>query len=146
MKEYEYMVLATDEIFSHIITSVICIENYTRWDLSGAFRNLFSMYNELREEYLALKENQEKVPEEIQDAQLILKSRQKREEIIESYIAELEAINPSINYRQLLSELYQRMDQEDTEDLEMQLMVYPYLLSQIRKEEEREYKDGEKDN
>lgn len=146
MKEYEYMVLATDEIFSHIITSVICIENYTRWDLSGAFRNLFSMYNELREEYLALKENQEKVPEEIQDAQLILKSRQKREEIIESYIVELEAINPSINYRQLLSELYQRMDQEDTEDLEMQLMVYPYLLSQIRKEEEREYKDGEKDN
>ena len=55
MKEYEYMVLVTDEIFSHIITSVICLENYTRSDLSGAFRKLFSLYNELREEYYELK-------------------------------------------------------------------------------------------
>lgn len=38
------------------------------------------------------------------------------------------------------------MEKEDTEDLEMQLMIYPYLLSEIRKKEEREYKDGEKDN
>ena len=75
-----------------------------------------------------------------------LRSRCKREEIIESYIVELENIDPSIDYRRLLDELYQKMEKEDTEDLEMQLMIYPYLLSEIRKKEEREYKDGEKDN
>lgn len=146
MKEYEYVVLATDEIFSHIITSVICLENYARKDLSGAFRNLFSMYNKLRKEYQELKEKQNGIWEEIQDAQLILKSRLAREEIIESYIVELEKIVPDINYRELLTELYQRMEKEDTEDLETQLMIYPYLLSKIRKVEEREYEDGEKDN
>jgi len=77
---------------------------------------------------------------------LLLRSRCKREEIIESYIVELENIDPSIDYRRLLDELYQKMEKEDTEDLEMQLMIYPYLLSEIRKKEEREYKDGEKDN
>ena len=82
----------------------------------------------------------------MQDAQLLLRSRCKREEIIESYIVELENIDPSIDYRRLLDELYQKMEKEDTEDLEMQLMIYPYLLSEIRKKEEREYKDGEKDN
>jgi len=64
MKEYEYMVLVTDEIFSHIITSVICLENYTRSDLSGAFRKLFSLYNELREEYYELKRDVKEIPEE----------------------------------------------------------------------------------
>lgn len=146
MKEYEYMVLVTDKIFSHIITSVICLENYTRSDLSGAFRKLFSLYNELREEYYELKRDVKEIPEEVQDAQLLLRSRCKREEIIESYIVELENIDPSIDYRRLLDELYQKMEKEDTEDLEMQLMIYPYLLSEIRKKEEREYKDGEKDN
>lgn len=146
MKEYEYMVLVTDEIFSHIITSVTCLENYTRSDLSGAFRKLFSLYNELREEYYELKRDVKEIPEEVQDAQLLLRSRCKREEIIESYIVELENIDPSIDYRRLLDELYQKMEKEDTEDLEMQLMIYPYLLSEIRKKEEREYKDGEKDN
>ena len=131
MKEYEYMVLVTDEIFSHIITSVICLENYTRSDLSGAFRKLFSLYNELREEYYELKRDVKEIPEEVQDAQLLLRSRCKREEIIESYIVELENIDPSIDYRRLLDELYQKMEKEDTEDLEMQLMIYPYLLSSI---------------
>ena len=28
MKEYEYIVLATNEVFSHMITSTICLENY----------------------------------------------------------------------------------------------------------------------
>ena len=104
------------------------------------------MYNELREEYYELKRDVKEIPEEVQDAQLLLRSRCKREEIIESYIVELENIDPSIDYRRLLDELYQKMEKEDTEDLEMQLMIYPYLLSEIRKKEEREYKDGEKDN
>ena len=93
-----------------------------------------------------MKRDVKEIPEEVQDAQLLLRSRCKREEIIESYIVELENIDPSIDYRRLLDELYQKMEKEDTEDLEMQLMIYPYLLSEIRKKEEREYKDGEKDN
>lgn len=144
MKEYEYMVLVTDDIFSHIITSVICLENYTRNDLSGAFRKLFAMYNDLRDIYRNVKEDG--TTEEIQDAKLLFMSKCKREEIIESYIVELERINPSIKYRELLSKMYQRLENEDTEDLEMQLMIYPYLLSEIRKQEEKEYKDGEADN
>ena len=51
MKEYEYIVLATDEIFSHMIKSVICLENYHRDNLNGVFRNIFAMSNGLREDY-----------------------------------------------------------------------------------------------
>ena len=41
MKEYEYIILAIDGIFSHMITSVICLENYRRDNLDGVFRNIF---------------------------------------------------------------------------------------------------------
>lgn len=48
---------------------------------------------------------------------------------------------------QILSSFYNKIDNEDVETLEMQLMIYPYLLSQIREEEEKkEIKDGKKDN
>lgn len=55
MKEYEYIILATDEIFSHMITSVICLENYRRDNLDGVFRNIFVMFNELTLLYNFLK-------------------------------------------------------------------------------------------
>lgn len=51
MKEYEYIVLATDEIFSHMISSIICLENYYNECIDNSFRNIFVEFNELRQDY-----------------------------------------------------------------------------------------------
>ena len=90
MKEYEYIVLATDEIFSHMITSVICLENYHRDNLNGVFRNIFAMFNELREAYkntILLMGNEE---EELQRACMKTKCTCKREKILDGFIKEME--------------------------------------------------------
>lgn len=145
MKEYEYIVLATDEIFSHMITSVICLENYRRDNLDGVFRNIFAMFNELRDDYkntILLMENED---EEMQRACMKTKCRLKREKIFDGFIKEMENIDNTIDYRQEVGNFYRNLEKEDVETLEMQLMVYPYLLSVLRKKEEGN-KDGKKDN
>ena len=150
MKEYEYIVEATNEIFSHMISSVICLENYKRSDvLKGSFRHLFHMFGELREDYRkCMEEDSLSQNIDIQEAHLKMKCRIKREEIMKRFITELEYIDKTIDYKEKSTEFYSKLDNEDVETLEMQLMIYPYLLSQIRKKEEneKEIKDGKKDN
>jgi hypothetical protein len=135
MKEYEYIVLATNEIFSHMISSVICLENYYNESIDNSFRNIFAAFNELRDDYKAhMSENVD--DERMQLAKFRMRCRYKREEILKSYIEELKEIDNSIDYDDKVKEYYGRIEKEDVETLEMQLMVYPYLLSLIRKNEE----------
>lgn len=140
MKEYEYIVEATNEIFSHMITSMICLENYKRTNnLKGSFRHIFHMFHELREDYRkCVEEDRLSSCTDIQEAQLKMKCRIKREEIIRRFVIELEAIDDTIDYKQKLTDFYDKLENEDVETLEMQLMIYPYLLSQIRENEEKE--------
>lgn len=139
MQEYEYIVEATNEIFSHMISSVISLENYKRTnELKGSFRHIFYMFDELREDYQ--KSVDVDLDSEVLDAQLKMKCRMKREEIIKRFITELEHIDSSIDYNKKATEFYEMLEQEDVETLEMQLMIYPYLLSQIRENEEKKDK------
>lgn len=149
MKEYEYIVEATNEVFSHMISSVICLENYMRTDRPrGAFKHIFRMFNEFREDYKDNVKLDDIENDDLQEAKLKAKCRIKREEIISRYIKDLERIDGTIDYKKKASEFYDRLENEDVETLEMQLMIYPYLLSEIRKKEEleKEIKDGKKDN
>ena len=57
----------------------------------------------------------------------------------------MDNIDDTIDYRQEAGNFYNNLEKEDVETLEMQLMVYPYLLSVLRKKEEGN-KDGKKDN
>lgn len=133
MKEYEYIVLATNEIFSHMLSSVICLESYYNDSIDNSFRNIFAIFNQLREDY---RENSENDDELMQIAKFRMKCRYKREEILRSYVEELKEIDASINYDEEIRNYFNRIEKEDVETLEMQLMIYPYLLSLIRKNEE----------
>ena len=138
MKEYEYIVLATNEILSHLISSAICLENYFNESIDDSFKHVFSYFNELRLDY---KNNVSKKSGDIEDESLSVarataRCRYKREEILESYIKELELIDPSINFKEETLKYYKDIEAEDVETLEMQLMIYPYLLSLIRNNEE----------
>lgn len=141
MKEYEYIVLATDEIFSHMISSIICLENYYNESIDDSFRNIFVEFNEIRQDYkknvdAGLHDGEQKM----QLAKYKMRCRHKREEILESYIAELKEIDDSIDYVERVRDYYKKIEKEDVETLEMQLMLYPYLLSLVRKNEESKEK------
>ncbi|OUQ47669.1 hypothetical protein B5E64_01550 [Drancourtella sp. An12] len=137
MKEYEYIVLATNEVFSHMITSTICLENYLNDSAEEAFRKVFVMFNQFREDY---KKNMEKAGDssavEIETARFKTKCRVKREAVLKSFINELKEIDNEIDYDNEVRKYYNRIEKEDVETLEMQLMIYPYLMSLVRKKEE----------
>lgn len=138
MKEYEYIVLATNEVFSHMITSTICLENYYNDTIEDAFRNIFTMFNKFRVDY---KENMKDISDskalQLESARFKTKCRIKREEILKSFVKELCEIDSTINYEEKIQEYYNRIEKEDVETLEMQLMIYPYLMSLVRKNEEK---------
>lgn len=139
MKEYEYIVLATNEVFTHLITSAICLENYFNDSNEGAFRNTFTMFNEFRMDYKETIKNAEvRNHDEVQleSARFKVKCRILREEIIKSFVKELQIINDTIDYEKEIQEYYNRIEKEDVETLELMLMIYPYLLSLVRKNEE----------
>lgn len=137
VKEYEYIVLATNEIFSHMISSVICLENYYNQNIDNSFRNIFRFFNELREDYKVHIASEVDVDgERMQLAKFRTRCRYKREEILTSFIEELKELDNSINYDDKVREYYDRIQKEDVETLEMQLMIYPYLMSLVRKNEE----------
>lgn len=137
MKEYEYIVLATDEIFSHMISSVICLENYYNDSIDSSFRSIFTAFKELRgdyEKYVSANPNGR--DDKMELAKFRMKCRYKREEILRSFIQELKHIDNLIDYDSKVREYYDKIEKEDVETLEMQLMIYPYLLSLVRKNEE----------
>lgn len=133
MKEYEYIVLATNEIFSHMLSSVICLESYYNDSMDNSFRNIFVIFNQLREDY---RKNSKNDDELMEIAKFKIKCRYKREEILRSYVEELKEIDDSIDYDEKIRGYFNTIEKEDVETLEMQLMVYPYLLSLIRKKKE----------
>lgn len=137
MKEYEYIVVVTNEIFSHLISSTICLENYFNESIDDSFRNLFTYFNEVRKDYKKnIGENSQGGSEKLDVAKVTARCRYMREKILESYIKELEKIDESINFREKTAEYYKKIEKEDVETLEMQLMIYPYLLTLIRNNEE----------
>lgn len=138
MNEYEFMMLAVDEVISHDIAAVICMENYKNCYLPRGFRKAFDLFCELRKGYEQNKEIlQDEEKETMAVARLQTECRIKREEILSKFILELKNIEPEIDYEKAIEQYLSKMGQEDIQTIEMQLMMYPYLISLIREREEK---------
>lgn len=136
MGEYEYIVLATDEILSHFVAKTICLENYNdEISYSEDFKLVFKMFGNLKQDYDKRYCNST----EIMDvAKIKAEFRLRREEILKDFILNLSEIDGSIDFASKAKEYFNRIENEDVETLEMQLMVYPYLISLLRNKEESE--------
>lgn len=140
MKEYEYIVLAIDEFMSHFVTKTICLENYYDEDYAEDFKSIFKMFCELRDEYRNIYNQSDIKPIDI--AKIKAEFRFKREEILNDFILKMESIEKTIDFKEKVKEYFNDIGKEDVETLEMQIMVYPYLISVLRKNEESRSNNG----
>lgn len=137
MKEYEYIVLATNEYLSHLVAATICMENYHSGEnFSKFFMKLFYMFDELRKDFSKRYANSE--DEELLIAKAKTEFRISRENALKDLINDLNDINDSIDYKEEIKAYMELIEKEDVETLEMQIMLYPHLISLIRNTEERE--------
>lgn len=138
MKEYEFMMLAVDEIISHDIAAVICMENYKNCYLPRGFRKAFDLFCEFRMDYERNKdEMQNEEKERMTVAKLQAECRLRRQEILKGFILDLKHIDSAIDYKDEIKRYFCKMEQEDVQTMEMQLLMYPYLISLIREREEK---------
>lgn len=137
MKEYEYIVLATNEYLSHLVAATICMENYHSGEnFSEFFKKLFFMFDELRNDFSKRYTSSE--DDEILIAKAKTEFRISRENALKNLINDLNSINNSIDYKEEIKKYMELIEKEDVETLEMQIMLYSHLISLIRNTEERE--------
>lgn len=137
MKEYEYIVLATNEYLSHLVAATICMENYHSGEnFSEFFKKLFFMFDELRNDFSKRYTSSE--DDEILIAKAKTEFRISRENALKNLINDLNSINNSIDYKEEIKKYMELIEKEDVETLEMQIMLYPHMISLIRNTEERE--------
>lgn len=135
MKEYEYISLTVDELFSPLVTSCICLENLGDKDAGKNFRFMFTLFNKLRQEYQN-EFSDETIPEETQAERCKALCKIRKEGIFSDYLARLKQVDSSIDYEKAIQKYREEVSKMDVESLELDLMIYPYLISLIRKEEE----------
>lgn len=140
MKDYEHMMIATEEFICHDIAAVICVENYHGKSIPKAFRNVFDIFSLYREDFEQNKERYEN--DYIDDKiQFQMRCRKKKEEMLGCFLKDLERISPGIDFKQEVARYLEDLDNEDIQTSEMTLDIYPMLISLIRKREEEVWAD-----
>lgn len=138
MLDYEYMLMAIDEVLSHDVAGIICMENYHNCYFPNGFRKIFDQFWVFQKEYEHNKEKlQTEIAQEIEIAKFQARCCYQKEELLRNYIKELEHIEPSIDYKEEVKKYRVSLEQEDVQTLEMELAIYPYLVSLIREREEK---------
>ncbi|MBD5503163.1 MAG: hypothetical protein HDR09_05250 [Lachnospiraceae bacterium] len=138
MSDFEHMIIAIDELISHNVAGIICMENYRNCYFPNGFRKVFDSFCKIREDY---EKNRERYSGEetgiIERAKFQTYCREEKERLLGKFINELKGINSEIDYEEAVKNYYIALEQEDVQTLEMHLSIYPYLISLIREKEEK---------
>lgn len=137
MRDYEHMLVALDEVISHDVAGIICMENYKDCYLPRGFRKVFDLFCEYWEDYESNKDKyQNEETKEMEFIKFQASCRIRKEEHLKKFVDELRDIEPAINYEAEIERYQECIEQEDTQTQEMYLSLYPLLISLIRKKEE----------
>ena len=138
MHDYEYMLVAIDEVISHEVAGIICMENYKNCYFPNGFKKVFDMFCEFQEEYETSKQDFQK--EKCQEMEFIKfqsQCRSRKEELLKNFVAELQGIDSSINFIAEVHKYKETLEQQDVQTADMNLSIYPLLISLIREREEK---------
>ena len=138
MRDYEHMILAIDEVISHDVASIICMENYKNCYFPKGFRKVFDLFCEFRKDYETNKEvYQNEESQNIVFTKYQAKCRYKKEILFKNFIDELKAIEPDVEYEFAVKQYMEHLEKQDVQTQEMYLSIYPLLISLIRENEEK---------
>jgi len=138
MRDYELMVVAIDEVISHDIAGIICMENYKNCYFPKGFRKVFDLFCKFWRDYEENKkelENEES--QELEFAKYQAKCRYEKEQILRNFVDELKAIDADIDYEAEIRRYMEHLEKQDVQTQEMYISVYPLLISLIREKEEK---------
>ncbi|MCM1226124.1 MAG: hypothetical protein NC320_01705 [Clostridium sp.] len=131
MEEYEFILIVLEEYLSHYNSIVTCLENYD----AKSFKNA---YDEFFEQYLTYKELYENLTNESDMNEDCERNRFRflREKDFKGFIKNLKQLVPNHDIESIIQSFYLEVNSQDVINLETELAIYPYLLKQIRNQEE----------
>lgn len=136
MKEYEYVLMAIEEYLCHYNTIAICSENYTGINFPNAHEEFFDKFIEILEMYKKQFANDD---ENGSIARCNL--RMMREDDFKSFmkdVSKIDSVNQKyINLEDIVKDFLAGADEIKNFALEDKLLLYPYIISEIRNREEK---------
>lgn len=132
MKEYEYIVEALEGYLCDDLTGMICSENYRNKSYEYGYRDLFSEYRKLHEDFCANRERfadlsqEQSAREELQHQCEI-----KRKEILDEFLKDLKVCT-SADIKGSMDDYLQKLEAEEDKTVAKRICLYPYLVSVLR--------------
>jgi hypothetical protein len=138
MKEYEYICAGIEHFLVDELVAVICQENLDGKTYEHGFRKLFDNYKKLRRSFIELSYD----GREIDSGDISNELAKKRNDVLNSFIDDIDANYPSLNVRYLVEQYQTTIDSQDTINTEKRVSIFPYIISQIRILEEEKNNNG----
>lgn len=128
MQEYKFIIDAMDTYLCEQLASVICTENYSDKSYPHGYRRIFDQFVELHDQYndLSLKK---KHFSEIKSAW-----EEKRNQILEKFVSDLNLTVDNVDLEIVAKHYLDQMSKEDVITLSKRVGIYPYLISEARKQ------------
>lgn len=145
MKEYEYIIKGIETFLADELVGVICQESLVNELYPDGFRRIFDNYVALREGFstniseLGLPD----IPES--ELPVIEEWESKREEYLQAFLKGIDDNYPDLDIYRIAKEYQDSTSKEDVISTEKRVCIYPYLVSQVRLYEKRNFKNGHND-
>lgn len=136
MKEYEYVVIGTDEFLVDELVSVICQENFEGASYPHGFRRIFDEFRYLHEEYQKKQTVLDNPEHEDEERKQYTKACiTKRDVMFKKFCQDAIANSSDKNLEIKIQEYINKLEQADIVTLEQRVLIYPYIIKTIRESE-----------
>ncbi len=135
VEEYEYILMALEEYLTHYNSMVICLENCGARSKGSAYDEFFNQFAELRKRYKELDEI-DGIDECLERSRFRLIKENDFDEYIHNMKQLAKKSGNESDVESLIGGFYAKVNSQDVIKLETELAIYPYLLKQIRNQEE----------
>ncbi len=129
MEEYEYILLSIDNFLSFYNTMSICLENYSGLNYPNAFENFFECYQYFHKDF------QKRKPQNVTAE--ICRLRTLKELHTKQFMKNIQPKYDKSASQNDYNVFLENENELKNDTLETQLLLYPYILKQLRISEEK---------
>lgn len=143
MREYEYIAYGIEHMLVDELVGVICQESLESKPYPDGFRRIFDNYRLLRQKFMDKSSELGTLDfPESEMGNIVAEFQDMRSRFLEAFLVEIESNYPELGIRQLADDYFKEACSGDVITTEKRVCVYPYIVSQARRFDEREHENG----
>ena len=143
MKEYEYITYGIESVLVDELVGVICQESLEGKSYPDGFRRICDKYRTLRQRFK--NKSSDFGTSDFSEAELGTIAKEFESErncFLETFLIDIKSNYPNLDVCQLAKNYINAIGSDDVVTTEKRVCIYPDIISQARKSDEKEYENG----